>query len=217
MRALITLAVAVVAIAACPALAAERACRPSLSNGYHCPDGTNRSGPTSETTSSSDRACRPSLSNFWTCPEKSQAKGRSASTGRTCRPSLSNGYSCPKTPSANEVNNAGSARPRRSVQPEERDRKSVAREEGGCRPSLSNGFKCPALPSTANRNSDQYDTEAQAEAHCPRDTVVWLNTRSGIYHFQGTSNYGNTVAGAYMCERESLRDGMRAAKNETHP
>ena len=63
----------------------------------------------------------------------------------------------------------------------------------------------------------QYATEAQARRRCPTDTVVWLNTRSNIYHFGGTRNYGTTKAGAYMCENDSLSEGMRAAKNESHP
>lgn len=63
----------------------------------------------------------------------------------------------------------------------------------------------------------QFATEAQAKAACPIDTVVWVNLRSKIYHFAGTHNYGNTKDGAYMCERDTAAEGMRAAKNEEHP
>jgi len=63
----------------------------------------------------------------------------------------------------------------------------------------------------------QFATEAQAKANCPIDTVVWVNLRSKIYHFSGTHNYGNTKDGAYMCERDTAAQGMRAAKNEQHP
>jgi|SRR5579871_6550109 len=63
----------------------------------------------------------------------------------------------------------------------------------------------------------QYATEAQAKASCFGDTVVWVNLRSKIYHFAGTHNYGNTMNGAYMCERDTAAQGMRAAKNEQHP
>ena len=59
--------------------------------------------------------------------------------------------------------------------------------------------------------------EAQEKANCPIDTVVWVNLRSKIYHFSGTRNYGNTKDGAYMCERDTAAQGMRAAKNEQHP
>ena len=71
----------------------------------------------------------------------------------------------------------------------------------------------PAKPAGAN----EFSTEAQAKARCPGDTVVWVNLASKIYHFSGTKSYGATKKGAYMCERVSVAEGMRAAKNETHP
>jgi hypothetical protein len=73
-------------------------------------------------------------------------------------------------------------------------------------------------PSTGSPSgASQYATEAQAKASCLGDTVVWVNLRSKIYHFAGTHNYGNTKDGAYMCERDTAAQGMRAAKNEEHP
>jgi hypothetical protein len=171
------------AFPALPASAAERACRPSLSNFYHCPDTTKPGTKTRTTTTSSGRACRPSLSNLWTCPDTTQARRRSTGTSAE---------GAPTKPSP---------------------RKTTSAPERGCRPSLSNGFKCPGEGPGAN----QYTTEGQAWAHCPSDTVVWANTHSDIYHFHGTSNYGTTVAGAYMCEHDALAEGMRAAKNEKHP
>jgi hypothetical protein len=63
----------------------------------------------------------------------------------------------------------------------------------------------------------QFQSDAQAKARCPSETVVWLNTKSGIYHFAGTHNYGNTKQGAYMCEAGAKAAGGRAAENEKHP
>jgi len=60
-------------------------------------------------------------------------------------------------------------------------------------------------------------SEAQAQASCPGATVVWVNTRSGIYHFRGTHNYGTTKVGTYMCEAAAKAAGDRAAENEKHP
>lgn len=158
--------VAILTFCVSTATAADRACRPSLSNFYHCP-GT--SPPATKTAPTSV-----------TSPNTSQSRQRGASTARPCRPSLSNGYSCPGTPSSSQ----------RSSAP-----------------------KTTSAPKGAN----QYATEIKAWAHCPSDTVVWANTRSNIYHFRGTSNYGNTVAGAYMCEQDALAEGIRAAKNEKRP
>jgi hypothetical protein len=68
---------------------------------------------------------------------------------------------------------------------------------------------------TAPTGAGQFSTEVAAKAHCPSDTVVWVNLESKIYHFNGTRDYGHTKRGAYMCERETY--GFRAAKNEKHP
>jgi hypothetical protein len=59
--------------------------------------------------------------------------------------------------------------------------------------------------------------EAQAKARCPTDTVVWVNEKSKIYHFSGHKDYGTTKEGTYMCEKDAMAAGDRAAKNEKHP
>src|ERR1700733_15088106 len=58
-----------------------------------------------------------------------------------------------------------------------------------------------------------FDTENAAQAHCPRDVVVWLNVPSGIYHYRGERWYGRTKHGAYACEKEAIKAGDRASLN----
>lgn len=58
-----------------------------------------------------------------------------------------------------------------------------------------------------------FDTESAAQAHCPKDTVVWLNIPSGIYHYKGERWYGRTKHGAYACEKEAIKAGDRASEN----
>jgi hypothetical protein len=59
-----------------------------------------------------------------------------------------------------------------------------------------------------------FSTEATAQAHCPRDTVVWLNTKTGIYHLKGERWYGNTKQGAYVCKAEAdATPGDRETRN----
>jgi hypothetical protein len=58
-----------------------------------------------------------------------------------------------------------------------------------------------------------FSTEQQAQTHCPADTVVWLNTPTGIYHFRGERWYGRTRHGAYVCEKEADHAGDRATRN----
>ena len=35
---------------------------------------------------------------------------------------------------------------------------------------------------------------------CPGDKLVWVNTRSHVYHFQGERYFGSTKQGKFMCE-----------------
>jgi len=58
-----------------------------------------------------------------------------------------------------------------------------------------------------------FDAESAAQAHCPRDVVVWLNVPTGIYHYKGERWYGRTKHGAFTCEKEALADGDRASEN----
>jgi hypothetical protein len=76
--------------------------------------------------------------------------------------------------------------------------------------------KAPA-PAAASTGVNQYTTEALAKARCPSDTVVYVNLNSKIYHFAGHKDYGNLKNGAYMCEKDTVGAGARAAKNEKHP
>jgi hypothetical protein len=71
----------------------------------------------------------------------------------------------------------------------------------------------PAAPVAAT-GAGQFAAEAEAKAHCPSDTVVWLNTKSHKYHFSGHKSYGTTKKGAYMCEADAKAAGNVAAKGE---
>ncbi|SDR30184.1 hypothetical protein SAMN05444161_2682 [Rhizobiales bacterium GAS191] len=62
-------------------------------------------------------------------------------------------------------------------------------------------------------SAGEFSTATQAKAHCPSDTVVWVNTKSHIYHFAGTRGYGSTKQGAYMCQAEAKSAGDRAGPN----
>jgi len=70
------------------------------------------------------------------------------------------------------------------------------------------------LPSVAAvAGAAQFPTEAAAKTHCPKDTVVWLNIPSGVYHFAGQRWYGKTKDGVYVCKAEADADGDRATRN----
>ena len=78
-------------------------------------------------------------------------------------------------------------------------------------PSTTAPSNAPAI------HADQFSSEAGAKAHCPSGTiVVWMNTKSSVYHFAGSRDYGHTKQGAYMCRPDADKVG-RAAKNEKAP
>jgi hypothetical protein len=58
-----------------------------------------------------------------------------------------------------------------------------------------------------------FQTEAAAQAHCPRDIVVWLNLPSSIYHLKGERWYARTKRGAFVCKREADAAGDRETLN----
>ena len=58
-----------------------------------------------------------------------------------------------------------------------------------------------------------YRSAGAAHQHCPHDTVVWLNTPTGIYHFKGERWYGRTRHGAFVCQHEANTVGDRATRN----
>src|SRR5205814_1744272 len=114
--------------------------------------------------------------NGYSCPGTTSDDRRYAPSTRTaptaereCRPSLSNWFNCPGDD--------------RRYAPSTRTAPTAERD---CRPSLSNGFNCPGQ---GQAGVNQYTTDTMARVHCPVDTVVWVNTRSGIYHFRGDDNY----------------------------
>ncbi len=71
----------------------------------------------------------------------------------------------------------------------------------------------PMRPMAQPTGAGQFSSEAEAKGRCPSDKVVWLNTKSHIYHYEGTRSYGTTKQGAYMCEADAVQAGDRASKS----
>ncbi len=84
-------------------------------------------------------------------------------------------------------------------------------------PAPAKKMAAPAPATGKPAGANQYASEGAAKSHCRGGTVVWANLGSKIYHFAGAHDYGQTKKGAYMCEKDAMGQGMRAAKNEKHP
>lgn len=65
----------------------------------------------------------------------------------------------------------------------------------------------------ASASIAMFTAEDQAQAHCPRDEVVWLNLPTGIYHEKGMRWYGRTKHGAFVCRKEADAAGYRDTRN----
>lgn len=51
--------------------------------------------------------------------------------------------------------------------------------------------------------------EAQAQRHCPGDTVVWLDFRKEIYYLKRQKRYGRGSTGSFVCQTDARAGGFR--------
>ena len=51
--------------------------------------------------------------------------------------------------------------------------------------------------------------EAQAQRHCPGDTVVWLDFRKEVYYFKHQKHYAQGSTGSFVCRKEARSGGYR--------
>ena len=58
-----------------------------------------------------------------------------------------------------------------------------------------------------------YRTEDQAQTHCPKDAVVWLEPLGGTYYLKGHGSYGRSNTGRYACRGEADAAGMHGTPN----
>jgi cytoskeletal protein RodZ len=61
--------------------------------------------------------------------------------------------------------------------------------------------------------SKQPTTKRQTPPASPAG-MVWVNTKSGVYHKPGTRWYGKTKQGKYMTEADAAKAGYHPAKKE---
>jgi hypothetical protein len=63
-------------------------------------------------------------------------------------------------------------------------------------------------------------TYAQTPTHsppssmtCPGDTIVWINTKSHVYHYEGERYFGSTQQGKFICEKAAVKEGDRPTRD----
>jgi hypothetical protein len=70
------------------------------------------------------------------------------------------------------------------------------------------------IAAVASEQPMHFDSESAAQERCPKDTVVWLNTNTGIYHHLSVRRYGRTHRGGYVCKSEADAAGDREAQGK---
>jgi hypothetical protein len=79
--------------------------------------------------------------------------------------------------------------------------------------SAMNGNPATGGVNTGTGGPPGFTTETAAQGHCAGDTVVWLNTKTKVYHEKGMLYYGHTKQGAYVCKKEADAAGDHETKN----
>jgi helix-hairpin-helix protein len=71
----------------------------------------------------------------------------------------------------------------------------------------------PAARPPAASKSSEAAKSTQSEARVPpAKGMVWVNTKSGVFHSEGDRWYGKTKEGKFMTEADALKAGYRTAK-----
>ena len=78
---------------------------------------------------------------------------------------------------------------------------------------LALALSCAACGQSSPSVLTAFRTEEQAQTHCPKDTVVWIDPQSAMYYFKGSGSYGRSTAGRYACRGEADLAGMHGVPN----
>jgi hypothetical protein len=54
-----------------------------------------------------------------------------------------------------------------------------------------------------------FQSEIQAQQHCPNDTVVWLDFHKRTYYIKGQRLYAQGRTGTFVCQEEARTGGYR--------
>jgi hypothetical protein len=68
---------------------------------------------------------------------------------------------------------------------------------------------CWASPGAIAQPLTPFRYESQAQRHCPEQTIVWLDFRTGRYYLKGQRRYASGHTGSFVCRHEAQGSGYR--------
>jgi DNA uptake protein ComE-like DNA-binding protein len=98
--------------------------------------------------------------------------------------------------------------------------KSASTESASSKPAPSSKSAPASAPassasapaSSASSKSSQASEETVPERQAPAKGMVWVNTATKVYHYEGDRWYGKTKEGKFMTEQDAIKAGYRASK-----
>ena len=109
----------------------------------------------------------------------------------------------------------GESRSNVSAAPGQASESAPARREHKSQPAAATG-SAPATTSAGSARNAPASASAPEEEVAPRTPpsrgMVWVNTSTGVYHFEGDRWYGKTKEGKFMTEADAQKAGYRASK-----
>jgi hypothetical protein len=73
-------------------------------------------------------------------------------------------------------------------------------------------------PATANTGTKGKGGTSATQAQVPPvKGMVWVNTGTGVYHYEGDEWYGKTKQGKFLTEADAIKAGYHASKSGPKP
>ncbi|MBU6460820.1 MAG: hypothetical protein KGQ58_08095 [Proteobacteria bacterium] len=63
----------------------------------------------------------------------------------------------------------------------------------------------------ASRLPTHFSSRHAAQSSCPKDIVVWANTYTHQFYYEGSRGYTHKRNGSFMCKKQAIKQGWQVA------